>query len=1349
MISNIGQEYGSLIMSKSIPLGRTDKLWEKLCEKFEESSELSIAVAIDRLLGFTADGLTISKFVADISLLGETIKSLVQTEMTINAYIDLVTKQALLKRLPEAYDSFKTIQRNKTPAPSLEDVCAGILREESALLASLVASPSASAGSVLSVGGAPTKMCTVAGCPRPKGHTASECWIAFPHLKAAHKKKLEASKSAKESKLQTAAVTKASSEEWSSAFTVKACNQVSTMLLPPKYQSSELVVRPFNMDSGCSTTIVNSTDGLSDLDSRTTQQFRLANSEPIVSQGTGIMRGNGKALPVHVVQSFPENLLSMPQLYKSDIATLFHPTYGIMIAKSADMVVQCHKPLGQGRFEEGAFIIDVILGAPAPPINNVVAADSAAADSALSLGIPLAVAPIVPLSSKCILWYKRLGYIGINKLIQGLKHGLFRGVNLPAHISTDDFPISHVEEVSMAKSQAQPHRNLHGQKHSTRPYQFLHVDFKAINVRSWGHAIGSSTIKDDFTNRIFKIPLCNKGEFVPKFKAWVAKFVTSRGHTLSVVRCDNGSEIKNYKARDFLTSIGARFEFTSTYSPASDGHAENANKVILSLGNTLRLAAKLPEAAWAECESTACFLHSLQPNKANPGYASPFEMERNVAPDVSFLRTIGSACYVHKFKPERANALDTRATKGILIGYASETKGYRILVSVSPVHILETMHVTFAEDLTHAATQLISLPDRLGEHWYASYPALDPVVPEFPITAPIMREAVVTTPAPVALENDHIIEHAVAMDQDALDPNAMDQVAMDQAPADVIRHRDIVPVRHIPLARDPYPLRNRINRVRLQQACSLQLPSKLRFSDAIADPHIRDSMVKTITSLYDMKAISLERRLPTDYPIKCRWVHQDKFDVDGKFLRTKSRLCPQGFRFRPGIEYDPDAVSASAPHVNTLFIGLSLEVQRSMFTTTVDADDCFQMHCALPDTTRITLATPDGFYVPDGYVIRMHNALQGSKQSSRLWQDQADAFLLSLNFRQSTSDPSFYFRWNGEVFSQIVRCTDDFRVSSQSKAIRDEIVSKLMAKWPMKIQVNKTWNGMAINHNREEGILQVSMQRDIEDMLVTFGMSECKGVRTPAIPGSKLTKPTQHDPEAAKFPYREAVGALLWLARTGRPDISYAVNQLTKFSTAWGVEHVIAAKRIMRYLKETIQLKRVFRRSVDPRLTFYADADFGGEPEGNESPMCSTSGVVGYLHGIGVIWSSVNLEKTISLSTCEAEYKTLSVAAKATLSIRQFLEEIGFDQDKPVTIFNDNQAAIALSKQAYCSSSTRHMKIKFHFVREQVKDGAIKVTYLETARMVADIMTKALDRVLFERFRQMLLEGMDDEGQLL
>ena len=117
---------------------------------------------------------------------------------------------------------------------------------------------------------------------------------------------------------------------------------------------------------------------------------------------------------------------------------------------------------------------------------------------------------------------------------------------------------------------------------------------------------------------------------------------------------------------------------------------------------TLRILANLPNSAWAELYELACLIHSYLPCRSNLGNISPYQMIHDRVPDVAFLRIIGSVVYVHKNKPTREHILDTGAEKGILVEYARHTKGFRIPLSQSPVHIVEIMHVTFAEDLVNS-----------------------------------------------------------------------------------------------------------------------------------------------------------------------------------------------------------------------------------------------------------------------------------------------------------------------------------------------------------------------------------------------------------------------------------------------------------------------------------------------------------------------------------------------------------------------------------------------------------------------------------------------------------------------
>jgi hypothetical protein len=200
----------------------------------------------------------------------------------------------------------------------------------------------------------------------------------------------------------------------------------------------------------------------------------------------------------------------------------------------------------------------------------------------------------------------------------------------------------------------------------------------------------------------------------------------------------------------------------------------------------------------------------------------------------------------------------------------------------------------------------------------------------------------------------------------------------------------------------------------------------------------------------------------------------------------------------------------------------------------------------------------------------------------------------------------------------------------------------------VKVLSGDLWLGMVIDHDREAGIMYVSMKNYILSTLEEFRMLDCNPHKTPAEPKTKLAKPREgsYDIEAQSFPFRALLGSLLWIARTGRPDITYAVNQLQQFGSNYDTSHVIAAKRVLRYLKGSIDLRLTFRRGNGFTLAAYADSDFGSEPEGNDMPMRSISGLVAYIHGVGPIFSSAILEKTISLSTAEAEYKCVSKAAQ-------------------------------------------------------------------------------------------------------
>ena len=157
------------------------------------------------------------------------------------------------------------------------------------------------------------------------------------------------------------------------------------------------------------------------------------------------------------------------------------------------------------------------------------------------------------------------------------------------------------------------------------------------------------------------------------------------------------------------------------------------------------------------------------------------------------------------------------------------------------------------------------------------------------------------------------------------------------------------------------------------------------------------------------------------------------------------------------------------------------------------------------------------------------------------------------------------------------------------------------------------------------------------------------------------------------------------------------------------------------------------------RLAAYSDSDWAGSPETSHSPMCSTSGNVLYLVQIGAIYAQSVTQKTVALSTAEAETIAACECTKRVRAGREFLSEIGFPQLEPSEIKEDNEACIAMSKSILTSSKSRHMKIKHHYVRSQGAEGEVKLVPCPTTDMVADILTKNLERPQFEKLRDILL----------
>jgi hypothetical protein len=253
----------------------------------------------------------------------------------------------------------------------------------------------------------------------------------------------------------------------------------------------------------------------------------------------------------------------------------------------------------------------------------------------------------------------------------------------------------------------------------------------------------------------------------------------------------------------------------------------------------------------------------------------------------------------------------------------------------------------------------------------------------------------------------------------------------------------------------------------------------------------------------------------------------------------------------------------------------------------------------------------------------------------------------------------------------------------------------------------------------------MSQEAYIKRVLENFQFSQCKPLSYPCIDADLFLPPAGCDEtpldRKEQTRYQSIVGSLLYAALTTRPDIAFAVNELGRFNAQANQFHMLAAHHVLRYLAGTTNHGLVFRLHGSPhdiKPEVYTDSSWANDLETRRS----TSGMVVKLNGNVVSWLS-RKQKTVALSSTEAEYMAASEATSEALWLRAWIKEV-FQVDAPVLLYCDNQSALALAKNDTFHQRTKHIDIRYHFIRERVQWGHVIMQFVPTEDQEADILTK-------------------------
>ena len=276
--------------------------------------------------------------------------------------------------------------------------------------------------------------------------------------------------------------------------------------------------------------------------------------------------------------------------------------------------------------------------------------------------------------------------------------------------------------------------------------------------------------------------------------------------------------------------------------------------------------------------------------------------------------------------------------------------------------------------------------------------------------------------------------------------------------------------------------------------------------------------------------------------------------------------------------------------------------------------------------------------------------------------------------------------------------------------------------------------GMQITRDRTNRTLTISHPNYLSNVLKRFNMENCRPVATPLEAGRKFQKASDNDKLFHDISlYQQAIGCLTYASTTTRPDIAAAVSTLSQYMSKPSVDHWTGVKRVLRYIRGTINHGLCFSADNDNVLVGFSDSDWAGDIDTRRS----TSGYTFFLGKSLISWSS-RKQATVAKSSTEAEYVALSGATQETIWLRRLLNDINFTTDHPTVINEDNQGAIDLSRNPKHHSRVKHIDIAYHFARERVASKEIEIVYCPTDSMIADVMTKALSKDKFQKFRLLL-----------
>lgn len=816
-------------------------------------------------------------------------------------------------------------------------------------------------------------------------------------------------------------------------------------------------------------------------------------------------------------------------------------------------------------------------------------------------------------NEKYRLWHERLGHISKDKFNELKSKEMFFDVDLIKNVQPSD----NICEACLNGKQARfSFKKTKNKDNVVRPLFMIHSDVcgpitpPTIDGKNY-----YVVFIDQFTHYLVTYLITYKSEVFKVFKDFVSK---SEAHfNLKTVNLyiDNGREYLSGEMKGYCVEKGISYHLTVPYTPQQNGVAERMIRTITEKARSILNGAKLEKSFWGEAVLTASFIINRTPsNVLRAMNKTPYEMWHSKKPQLKYLKVFGSTAYVHE-KVRKAK-FDAKSFKAILVGY--EPNGYKLWVS-DKGRFITARDVIFDEVKVSESRPTNAVEKNCNVEQDISG-QLEPENgnPGYVITGTPAGEAGCEE---ISDQKESENESPGYMITDtpvgeAGDVEGSGQVGSDM-PREMVTEENVKPVATDVSACEDTAENSCSSSSKRKTDCDLRRSKRIRKLPPISyhehDKDIRECvmsaqyLLENIPKTYDEiktrsdktsweKAIkdeldahiinktwSIVKRPQNKNIVDCRWIFTIKHDEFGNPIKYKARLVARGFTQEYLADYDE--TFAPVARVASFRFLLVFSNQYDLIVHHMDVKTAF-LNGVLKEEIYMTI--PQGVQCSEKKVCKLNKAIYGLKQAARCWFEVFELSLKEKGFVHSAVDRCLYILDKGDIAENIyvLLYVDDLMISTRNAETLLNFKKYLMSKFRMTDLLEvKHFTGIKVE--RTNNTICLSQSAYISNVLKKFNMADCKSVSTP-LP-SQINYEDLNSDENYNAPCRQLIGSLMYIMLCTRPDISTAVNILSRYSNKSNLMLWQNIKRVLRYLKGTIDLKLVYKKKKQISLMYLKD----------------------------------------------------------------------------------------------------------------------------------------------------------------